>query len=215
MEYPRVGLARWQLAPMLHLCAPLLIRSVFPGPTTERYSFDSGIIRRTDRFNVRIFFEGIVNNTTVIRVHRIQVIRTSRLPYQVPDFLHSGQQTVVTHLSEMFNVEVNFGSSLILRLKDSIQKKLNVFQCRSVAANQPIAFRGIDLYHKPLFVLRHLVFTNKPEISKHSVEDFYRVLFHTMTDVGGLTSFSFSSSRSTIHYQTKPLSLGRAAPCSA
>src|SRR3954452_18483864 len=86
--------------------------------TLDRDALDPCIVTRAEAHHVWIVLERVVNDSAVVRVHRLELHRTSGNAHRVGDLADPVAQPVIAHRTPMRDVDLNLRGVPILRLQD-------------------------------------------------------------------------------------------------
>src|SRR5581483_11677835 len=123
--------------------------------------------------NLRIVFEGVVDEAAFVRIHWLELERTARDTHAFGQLAHALDDSVFAHGTIMFAINDNFGRLLVPGLQQPVEQKLDGLERFAVATDQSPAFLGVDLQGGIAALVGGLLdLNNETEITKHRVEQF-------------------------------------------
>ena len=75
----------------------------------------------------------------------------------------------------MFDVEMDLGRVLVLRLANFVNEDLEIFQRLAVAPDEEATFVRINLEVRPMFIGTFRDFKSKSEVAQDGVEGVFRI----------------------------------------
>ena len=142
----------------------------------NRNAFNTRVVAWTEAHHFWIIFQRVVNNPPIVRVHRIELNRTAGDPDGLGNLPHTLSQLVVPHRSPMTDVDLNSARAPILRLKNPVEKKLQIFERLTFVTDQCVAFRRKHLELTPILSLDFLNVCHEAEVAEHRIQ--YLLGFH-------------------------------------
>jgi hypothetical protein len=127
------------------------------------------IIVWAETHDVRIFLQRVVNNPSIVGIHRLKFDRTPGNSHGVGDLANTLSQFVISHCAPMADINLDPLSTPVPGLKNPVQKKLQVFQRFSVRTDQSVAFGRKNLELPTSVGLDLLDIRDEAEITKHRV----------------------------------------------
>jgi hypothetical protein len=139
-----------------------------PSPL-ESDAFNPRVIVWAETHDVRIFLQGVVNDPSIVGIHRLKFDRSPRNPDGVGDLTYTLPQFVISHGAPMADVDLHPLSTPVLGLENPVQKKLQVFQRFAVVTDQSVAFGRKNLELPARVGLDLLDVHDEAEVTKHGV----------------------------------------------
>src|SRR5437016_9922767 len=112
-------------------------------PLQERDLFDARRIGRTPGRDIRVVFEGVVNDAPLIGIHRLELQRASGDTHSVSQLTNPLHDSIFPHGTIMLAINNNLLGIFVFRLQQAVKKKLNGVEHFAVATNQTPAFLGV------------------------------------------------------------------------
>jgi len=122
--------------------------------------------------NLRIIFECVVNNTSIVRVHRIELEWNPTMADLLCNFSDTTNQRIISHGPIVFHVDMHARSILIRSQYHPIQQELQVINRDAVVSNQPILLRTIDLEVNSMFIDRLFHLSHKTQVPQKGFQHF-------------------------------------------
>ncbi len=117
-----------------------------------------------------------MNNPPIVGVHRLELNRTPGDPDGLSNLPNTLSQLVVPHRPPMADVDLNPARVSILRLKNAVEKKLQIFERLALVTDQDVAFGRKYLELAPILSLDFLNVRHEAEVAEHRIQ--YLLGFH-------------------------------------
>ena len=113
--------------------------------TNKGNPFDLGGVSWAPGIDHGIFFEGIVDEATVVGVHRPELDRATCLPHFISVLLHALHQGVVLHGAVVLDVDAETLGLGVVLVNDPVDEILNVFEPFAVFSDEDFGLFGEDV----------------------------------------------------------------------
>jgi hypothetical protein len=128
-----------------------------------------GIIVRAETHDIRIVFESVVNDSTIVGIHGLKLNRSARNSDRVSYLANALPKSVVPHGSPVTDIHLNARRISVVRLKYSIQKKLQILERFALVTDQCITLCSENLELATVLSFDFLDFRYKAEITEHRI----------------------------------------------
>src|SRR6266496_1344269 len=137
----------------------------------ERDLLDARGIGGAPGRNIGIVFEGVVNKTPFVGIHRLELKRTAGDAHTLRQFPYPLDDAVFAHGAVMFAIDDYLFSILVPGLQQPVKQKLDGLECLAIASDQASALLGINLQRRvAAFIPGFLDLDNETEITEHGIE---------------------------------------------
>jgi hypothetical protein len=128
-----------------------------------------GVIVRAETHDIRIIFESIVNDPTIVGIHGLKLNWPPRDSDRISYLANTLPKSVIPHGSPVTDIYLNAGGISVVCLKYSIQKKLQILQRFALVTDQCIALCSENLELATVLCFDFLDFRYKAEITEHRI----------------------------------------------
>jgi hypothetical protein len=141
-------------------------------PPLNGNPLDPGIVTRTKAHYLGVTGQCIVNNTPVIRVHRLQLNRAPGGSHRFGDLLYSLPKLIISHCPPVTDIYLDPSGVSILSLQNPVQEKLQILQRFPVWSDQSLILSSENLQLLTRLGLNLLNIDNESEMTEHGIKDF-------------------------------------------
>jgi hypothetical protein len=135
----------------------------------ESDALDASVIIWAETHYFGIFFQRVMNDAPIVRIHGLEFDRSSGNPHGVSDLTDPLPQLVVPHRAPMADVDLYPERVSILGLENPVEEKLQIFKRLAIVADQRLTLGRKNLKLTTGIGLDFLDIRDEAKVTKHGV----------------------------------------------
>src|SRR5438552_3697963 len=141
----------------------------------QRDLLDARGIGWTPGGDLGIVFESIMNEASLVGIHRFKLKRTAGDAHALSQLTHPLYNSIFAHGTIMLAVDNDFFSVVVLGLQQPVKQELDGLKRLAITPDETPAFLSVNLQRRvAAFVGSLLDVHHEAEITKHRVEQIFR-----------------------------------------